>query len=52
MKVSDFKAVIISSSKTVESISTIIIKDDGTAVTHGFGRPYFHGPESTVRYLL
>ena len=37
MKVSDFKAVIISSSKTVESISTIVIKDDGTAVANGFG---------------
>lgn len=37
MKVSNFKAVIISSSKTVESVSTIVIKDDGTAVAHGFG---------------
>ena len=37
MKVSDFKAVIISSSKTIESISTIVIKDDGTAVANGFG---------------
>lgn len=37
MKVSDFKAVIISSSKTVESVSTIVIKDDGTAFANGFG---------------
>lgn len=37
MKVSNFKAVIISSSKTVESISTIVIKDDGVAVANGFG---------------